>query len=112
MDRMQYEMLVRRAFNCGRGGVFGAEAGIFDSLVAQVAKPMHGMAPKPNFEMGLAMGEVITWMKAAFQKIHDDNMTDDTIRETMNKCIEILDTPSIDNIYKAGDKACQLLNIQ
>lgn len=111
MDRMQYEMLIRRAFKCGRGGVYGAEAGIFDSLVAQVAKPIHGEAPKPNFEMGLAMGEVITWMKAAFQKIHDENMDNDTIRETMNECMNILSKPSMGNIDKAGDKACELLKI-
>lgn len=111
MDRMQYEMLIRHAFSCRRGGVYGAEAGIFDSLVAQVAKPIHGDAPKPNFEMGLAMGVVISWMKAAFQKIHDDNMDNDTIRETMNECIEILNEPSMENIDRAGDKACELLNI-
>lgn len=111
MDRMQYEMLVRRAFNCGRGGVYGAEAGIFDNLVREVAIPMHGEAPRPNFEMGLAMGEVISWMKAAFQKIHDDNMDNDQIRETMNECMEILSEPSMENVDKAGDKACELLKI-
>lgn len=112
MDRMQYEMLVRRAYNCGGGGIYGAEAGIFDGLVAKVAKPLHGDIPQPNFEMGLAMGEVITWMKASFQKIHDDNMDSDLIRETMNECIEILSEPSMENIDKAGDKACELLKIQ
>lgn len=109
---MQYEMLIRRAFNCGRGGVYGAEAGIFDNLVSEVAIPMHGEAPQPNFKMGLAMGEVISWMKAAFQQIHDDNMENDNIRETMNECLEILSDPSMENIDKAGDKACELLNIK
>lgn len=112
MDRMQYEMLVRRAFNCGRGGVYGAEAGIFDNLVREIAIPMHGEAPQPNFEMGLAMGAVISWMKAAFQKIHDDNMDNDQIRETMNECMEILSVPSMESVDKAGDKACELLNIR
>ena len=111
MDRMQYEMLIRRAFKCGRGGVYGAEAGIFDGLVSQVARSLHGDTPQPNFEMGLAMGEVITWMKAAFQKIHDENMDNDTIREAMNECIEILGEPTMENIDKAGDKACELMNI-
>lgn len=111
MDRMQYEMLIRRAFNCGRGGVYGAEAGIFDSLVSEVAIPLHGESPQPNFNMGLAMGEVITWMKAAFHKIHDDNIDNDKIRKTMNECIEILGEPTMENIDKAGDSACALLNI-
>lgn len=34
------------------------------------------------------------------------------IRETMNDCIEILGEPTMGNIDKAGDKACELLNIQ
>lgn len=104
-------MLVRRAFNCRRGGVYGAEADIFSTLERKVAKPIHGESPKPNFEMGLVMGEVITWMKASFQRIHDDNMDNDTIRETMNECIEILGEPTMENIDKAGDKACELLKI-
>lgn len=108
---MQYEMLIRRAFNCRRGGVYGAEAGIFDRLVSEVARPLHGPAPQPNFKMGLAMGEVISWMKAAFQKIHDDNMNNEVIRETMNECIEILSEPTMENVDKAGDKACELLRI-
>lgn len=111
MDRMQYELLVRKAFNCGRYGVYGANADIFDGLVAKVAKPIHGAEPEPNFEMGLAMGEVITWMKAALHKIHDDNEGNDAIRECMNECIEILLVPSMENIDKAGDKACEMLNI-
>ena len=109
---MQYEYLVRRAFNCGRGGVYGAEAGIFDSLVAAVATPMHGEAPKPNFKMGLAMGAVITWMMASFQKIHNDNFENDIVRETMNECMNILDEPSMENIDRAGDLACKILDIQ
>ena len=109
---MQYELLIRRAFNCRRGGVYGAEAGIFDKLVREVMTPIHGATPEPNFKMGLAMGEVISWMKAAFQKIHDDNMSNDNIRETMNECIEILAEPSMENVDSAGDKACELLNIR
>lgn len=111
MNRMQYEMLIRRAFHCGRGGVYGAEAGIFDALVSEVATPLHGKAPQPNFKMGVAMGEVISWMKAAFQKIHDENINDETIRETMNQCMEIISEPTMDSIDKAGDKACALLEI-
>lgn len=57
------------------------------------------------------MGEVISWMKAAFQKIHDDNMNNEVIRETMNECIEILSEPTMENVDKAGDKACELLRI-
>lgn len=70
---------------------------------------MHGETPQPNFKMRLALGEVITWMKAAFQKIHYDNMNDDGIRETMNECIGILGEPSMENVDRAGDIACELL---
>lgn len=55
MDRMQYEMLVRRAFNCGRGGVYGAEADIFGALERKVSVPLYGETPQPDFEMELAM---------------------------------------------------------
>lgn len=72
---------------------------------------MHVESPQSDFEMGLAIGEVISWMKAAFQKIHDDNMDNNSIRETINECIEILGKPSTDNVDKAGDKACESLGI-
>lgn len=61
-------MLIRRAFNRGRGGVYGFEADIFGGLERLVVRPIQGETPEPNFDMGLAMGEVTTWMKAAFQK--------------------------------------------
>lgn len=36
--------------------------GIFDNLVHEVAIPLHGDVPQPIFEMGLAVGEVISQM--------------------------------------------------
>ncbi len=53
---------------------------------------MHGVA-QPNVKMGHSMGEVITWIEAAFQKIYDNNMENNKIRGIMNKCIEILGKP-------------------
>ncbi len=53
---------------------------------------MHGVA-QPNVKMSHTMGEVITWIKASFQKIYDNNMENNKIRGIMNKCIEILGKP-------------------
>lgn len=110
-DRMDYETLIRTGLECERLEYEGANADVFDTLCKKKAKYDKDKSAKNAFELGLAMGKVITWMHDAIQKLHDRHSNNEEIREQLNECISILSEASMENVEKAGLKALKAIGL-
>ncbi len=109
---IMYEYLIRSAYNCGRYGVQGADADIYRLLETRVASSSNNAGePQLTFETGLVMGEVISWLKEALTILIRKNEKRESIKSALENCLDLLYTPSMENIDKCVYQASEVLKI-
>lgn len=64
---LEYESLIRAAFNCGRYGVAGANADIYRGLEREAH--LAGSEEGGRFELGLIMGRVVAYIENALKTV-------------------------------------------
>ena len=121
VDAMNYEYLIRRAFQCGRFGVAGANADIFRSLersyglytrekeLKAAAKPKewNKSIEELALEYGRKSGEVAAFLDSAISKVlHDyENRLSPEQKEELNQCLSDLFEPSFDDILHVIERS-------
>lgn len=75
MDEMNYEYLIRRAYQCGRYGVPGADADVYRALERRYIQNRDNTIPAQTSELlhkyAFACGEVATYMKMAIENFSE-----------------------------------------
>lgn len=125
MSAMDYEYLIRRANNCGRHVVEGADADIFRRLERDYSmyntslNQIKNNLPRTwgqdinemNFNLGLRMGEVSAHINSAIRKVqneYEDALSQEQYR-VLSECMVELDSPSIDIINSAIEKSGEIM---
>lgn len=118
---MNYEYLIRRAYNCGRHGVAGANADVYRGLErnhARYTQAMHEIEndlprtwgqdiTEMNYNLGVSSGEVSAYISSAIKKVeadHADNLSEEQIAE-LDNCKAELNSPNMDVIEDILERA-------
>lgn len=114
---MDYEYLVRRAFQCGRLGVTGANADNYRGLEMAEARYSTEMkkgqtkneerAKELLFKYGQKIGEVSSYVESAInhvQKNYNSELTDEQ-KKILSECTIKLPTNSTDELFKVVKSA-------
>lgn len=116
VDGITYEILIRRAFNCGRGGVSGAEADIYRRMETAYKLIGSGLSTKSEFDLELdykgAAVKVSRYVEEALRKAIADLKYDTgkmDKKEELEKLYKQLSlTPSKEEIDEVIDKALDI----
>lgn len=128
---MDYEYLIRKAFQCGRHGASGANADIYrryeskQALYRQALIEIERNEPRTwlqdlnemAYELGIAAGQVVTYMEVAIYRVKKnfENQLTDEQTEELESCESLLLDPSRENMEAAIDKVHHIfsdLNLQ
>lgn len=103
--RMAYEMIIRQANgNCGRWGVAGADANIFDGFLSTWSTDRDGKNNHSDYERGFAIGEISAFLRDAIERLQK---AEGCSKETKNQLQVIYDNllaPSFDDVISAIDE--------
>ena len=112
---MRYEYLIRRAFNCGRFGVSGANADVFRGLERDFVhfRDNKGInSPEERMQKyAFSCGEVATYIKFAvekFAKKFDNELTEEQKQE-VEDIVSLLYDATINEIEQAIDRGEALM---
>ena len=125
MDALHYEYLIRRAHQCGRYGVKGANADVFRGLErAEVlyrtekenqekgkSKQWNKTLEELAFDYGKKSGEVSAYINTAIKKVlndYENKLTDEQKEELENCEIELIDS-NISKIENVIEKAQEIM---
>ena len=125
MDAMNYEHFIRRAYNCGRYGVEGANADIYRRLERKSAVYKQALNEIENnkprswnqdikdicFDYGVAAGEVAAFISDAIHKVESDydNQLTDEQKGILEDCKSSLVSPTIENIKETLETSDQVM---
>lgn len=117
-DAMHYEYLIRKVYNCGRGGVHAAEADTYRRFERKLALylqekeaietggqrvrllPLDQLA----YEAGLATGEVVANLMDAIDKLRKDHdLTEEQIEQLEDITVNLLE-PTKEGMEAAIDQ--------
>lgn len=111
MDALKYEYLIRRAFQCGRYGVPGANADTFRALERSYVLYRDNNTPARHDELlikyAFDCGEVATYINVAIEKFSKDFEEQLTAEENqeIEDIISILNESTIVEIKQAIERA-------
>lgn len=111
MDALQYEHLIRRAFQCGRYGVPGADADTFRGLETSFVNSRDNTDAARHdqllFKYAFDCGEVAAYVGVAVNKFAKDFELElnDTEKQEIEDVLGLLDEATIDEIEQAGERA-------
>ena len=101
---IEYEYLIRSAFNCGRCGVVGANADTYRSLERQVASA--NSEKDDQFELGFAMGRVVTCIENALKKVQKEHSANKEFIAKIDDCLSLITSdPTMEKIDGCVDQA-------
>ena len=106
-NAMNYEYLIRRANQCGRHGVAGADADTFRRLQRLALKYNKNRTEKDLREYMVSAGEVSAYIKTACQlviKKFDGKLSDDQYNELEEVMLSLIE-PNLDKLSKAVQRA-------
>ena len=128
---IDYEYLIRKAFQCGRHGAPGANTDIYrryernQDLYSQALIEIERDKPRTwlqdlnemAYELGVAAGQVVIYIEMAIYRVKKDfeNQLTDEQTEQLESCGSLLFDPSRENIEAAIDKVHHIfsdLNLQ
>ena len=94
---MEYEYLIRSAFNCGRYGVAGANADTYRYLEGKVVSANSGEGDK--FELGLAMGRVVAYIDNALKTVLKEHSANKEFTAKIDECLCLINSdPTMEKI--------------
>ncbi|MFA6984371.1 MAG: hypothetical protein WC276_10515 [Sedimentibacter sp.] len=99
MKALIYEEIIKRAFKCGRTRRFGADADIYRGL-ERASRPFPGQESVDQYKLGVKVGEVAVYLRSALYEVQALNQEKEEFVLKINKCLEYLYEPSIENIDK------------
>lgn len=117
---MSYEYLIRRAHQCGRYGVEGANADIYRSYEraalayedASAGRPTFSTRSKEElaFKAGEETGAIITYLRTALEKLQTDfeDRFNEEQREGLESCEMALLSSKREDIERVIDKATEI----
>lgn len=113
---LNYEYLIRRAFQCGRYGVPGANADVFRALERSFVlnrdnNNVNQKSEELLFDYAFACGEVATYIITAIEKFAKDfeeNLTTEQ-NEEVEDLISLLNNSRIEQIELAIERAQALM---
>jgi hypothetical protein len=112
---LNYEYLIRRAFQCGRYGIPGANADVFRALersfVLNRDNNTVNQSEELLFDYAFACGEVATYIITAIEKFTKDfeeNLTAEQ-NEEVEDLISLLNNSRIDQIEQVIERAQALM---
>jgi hypothetical protein len=112
---LNYEYLIRRAFQCGRYGVPGANADVFRALERSFVLNRDNndvnQSEELLFNYAFDCGEVATYMITAIEKFANDfeaNLTPEQ-NEEIEDLISLLNNSRIEQIEQAIERAQALM---
>lgn len=112
---LNYEYLIRRAFQCGRYEVPGANADVFRALemssVLSRDNNDNSQSEELLFNYAFGCGEVATYIITAIEKFvkdFEENLTA-AQNEEIDDIISLLDNSRIEQIEQAIDRAQELM---
>ncbi len=85
---LEYESLIRAAFNCGRYGVAGANADIYRGLEREAH--LAGSEEGGRFELGLIMGRVVAYIENALKTVQKKHSTNREFTEKIDECLSLI----------------------
>ncbi|WP_288472127.1 hypothetical protein [uncultured Porphyromonas sp.] len=101
---IEYEYLIRSAFNCGRCGVVGANADTYRSLERQVASANSEKGDQ--FELGFAMGRVVAYIENALKKVQKEHSANKEFIAKIDDCLSLITSdPTMEKIDDCVDQA-------
>lgn len=125
VDAMTYEYLIRRAYQCGRYGVSGADADIYrayerkeiiyrkdkEAIENGTPRIRTGSIDDLAHEAGIASGEIATHLESAIEKVLKDydNQFNQNQKDILQDCIDKLLSPTKDNIEDAIQRATDVM---
>ena len=114
MDRMDYEYLLRAAYNSGRDVVRGINADVFDGLERKEIKYKNALKTSQNikeatFQFGIKVGEVATQISMAIEHVlreRKDSFSKEQIDELKNCKYVLFELNSDTDVV---DKICEII---
>ena len=85
---LEYEYLIRAAFNCGRRGVAGANADIYRGLEREASLADSGQGNP--FELGLIMGRVVAYIENALKTVEKEHSSDEVFTKKIRECLSLI----------------------
>ena len=104
MEAMDYEYLIRAVFKCGRTRRFGADADICRGL-ERASVPFPGQKSIDQYKLGFKIGEVTAYLYTALYEVQEQYKENKEFTSKIDKCLEYLCKPSIENIDKCIEEA-------
>ena len=104
MEAIYYEYLIRAVFRCGRTKRFGADADIFRGLeMASIS--ISNQKHIDQYKLGFKTGEVVAYLSTALYEVQEYHKNDNEFTSKIDKCIELLQNPSLEDINKCIKEA-------
>lgn len=94
---LEYESLIKAAFNCGRYGVAGANADIYRGLEREALLADSGQGNP--LELGLIMGRVVAYIENALKTVKKEHSANREFTAKIDECLSLIEQgPTMEKI--------------
>lgn len=99
MIALDYENIIRAAFDCERGGKHGATTDQYYPLIHV----------RNEFDKGVRCGFLAAYMLEALDELRNMYLDNTEFQTNIKECIDLLEDPTVDNINNSIIKASKTL---